>query len=139
MVPKLKYEHVHLTSFSKMRVDLAAQVYALFQSLLCVYHFCLFKYYNYFLKVLSGTVSKALRVTGGDDASETAKFVEMIDHFFDCLNVGNYTSGKHSRNPFKQPYRSGLDFRLTVSTHFCIHVQILITTFCQTLTAVAGN
>ena len=26
MVPKLKYEHVHLNSFSKMRVDLAAQV-----------------------------------------------------------------------------------------------------------------
>ena len=27
MVPKLKFEHIHLTSFSKMRVDLAAQVY----------------------------------------------------------------------------------------------------------------
>lgn len=26
IVPKLKYEHVYLTSFSKMRVDLAAQV-----------------------------------------------------------------------------------------------------------------
>ena len=26
LVPKLKYEHVYLTSFSKMRVDLAAQV-----------------------------------------------------------------------------------------------------------------
>jgi hypothetical protein len=26
MVPKLKYEHLHLTPFSKMRVDLAAQV-----------------------------------------------------------------------------------------------------------------
>ena len=25
-VPKLNYEHVHLTTFSKMRVDLAAQV-----------------------------------------------------------------------------------------------------------------
>ena len=25
-VPKLKYEHIKLTSFSKMRVDLAAQV-----------------------------------------------------------------------------------------------------------------
>ncbi len=27
MVPKLKYEHIKLTSFSKMRVDLAAQVH----------------------------------------------------------------------------------------------------------------
>ncbi len=26
MVPKLKYELIHLTSFSKIRVDLAAQV-----------------------------------------------------------------------------------------------------------------
>ena len=26
LVPKIKYEHIYLTSFSKMRVDLAAQV-----------------------------------------------------------------------------------------------------------------
>ena len=26
LVPKLKYEHIHLTSFSRMRVDLASQV-----------------------------------------------------------------------------------------------------------------
>ena len=26
LLPKLKFEHIHLTSFSKMRVDLAAQV-----------------------------------------------------------------------------------------------------------------
>ena len=26
LLPKLKYEHIYLTSFSKMRVDLAAQV-----------------------------------------------------------------------------------------------------------------
>ena len=78
----------------------------------------LFKYYVYCIflpQVLSGTVAKALSVAG-DGASETSKFVEMMDHFFDCLNVGNFISGKHSRNPFKQPYRSGCDFRLNVST-----------------------
>lgn len=26
IVPKIKYEHIYLTNFSKMRVDLAAQV-----------------------------------------------------------------------------------------------------------------
>ena len=26
LVPKLKYEHIYLTSYSKMRVDLAVQV-----------------------------------------------------------------------------------------------------------------
>ena len=31
-IPKLKYEHLHLTSFSKMRVDLAAQV-----NFMCIY------------------------------------------------------------------------------------------------------
>lgn len=30
LVPKLKYEHVYLNSFSKMRVDLAAQVSKIF-------------------------------------------------------------------------------------------------------------
>ena len=30
LVPKLKHEHIYLTSFSKMRVDLAAQVYKYF-------------------------------------------------------------------------------------------------------------
>ena len=33
-LPKLKYEHIHLTSFSKMRVDLAAQVNTL-NNILC--------------------------------------------------------------------------------------------------------
>ena len=35
IVPKLKFEHINLTSFSKMRVDLAAQV----QSLYNAYHY----------------------------------------------------------------------------------------------------
>ena len=32
LLPKLKFEHVNLTNFSKMRVDLAAQVFCV-----CVY------------------------------------------------------------------------------------------------------
>ena len=46
LVPKIKYEHVYLTSFSKMRVDLAAQVRIerqvciyLIQTTLCIYTF----------------------------------------------------------------------------------------------------
>ena len=38
----------------------------------------------------------------------------MFNKFFDCLNVGNCTSGKHTRNAFKDPYRSATDFRLKV-------------------------
>lgn len=87
LVPKLKYEHVYLTSFSKMRVDLAAQV-------------------------LSETVSKALKLTGGKGTYETAYFIEKIDKVFDSLNVSSYTAAKLHRKPFQQPYRSGNDFRL---------------------------
>lgn len=43
---------------------------------------------------------------------ETANFVEYFDKFFDCVNVGDFTSGKRSRNAFKSPYYSGSDFRL---------------------------
>ena len=38
MVPKLKFEHISLTSFSKMRVDLAAQY---------VLHKCIVTLYKY--------------------------------------------------------------------------------------------
>ena len=67
-----------------------------------------------FVQVLSSTVSKALSMSGGEEASETSYFVKMMDHFFDCLNVGNYISGKHSRNPFKQLHQTSSDFRLKV-------------------------
>jgi len=39
LVPKIKYEHVNLTNFSKMRVDLAAQV--------CMHLYC--RRVHYFL------------------------------------------------------------------------------------------
>lgn len=87
MATKLKFEHIHLTSFAKMRVDLAAQV-------------------------LSETVSNALAKTGGSEAAETARFVELFDKFFDLLNVSNFTNGTRKRKNFQHPYRHSDDFRL---------------------------
>lgn len=66
--------------------------------------------------MLSNTVAKALEMSGGSRAEETARFVTMFDRFFDCLNVRSFTAGRHSRNSFKSPYWSSKDFRLTVST-----------------------
>lgn len=63
---------------------------------------------------MSNSVSKALELTGGTEAAKTAEFVSMFDKFFDCLNMTNFTSGKHSRNAFKSPYYSGKDFRIKV-------------------------
>ena len=68
-------------------------------------------------QVLSESVSKAL-LDMGEEYSETAKFTEMIDKFFDCFNVNNFTSGKHKRKPFQDPYRRSDhdDFRIQVHT-----------------------
>jgi len=70
---KLKHEHIHLSSFSKMRVDLAAQVIVRLQctDLLTI-----------ILQVLSEKVGIAL-ASGPDEHSETAKlnFVKMFDKY----------------------------------------------------------
>ena len=45
MVPKLKFEHIHLTPFSKMKVDLAAQVRSYFNEPLII-----ISIHNFFLR-----------------------------------------------------------------------------------------
>ena len=42
---------------------------------------------------MSSSVAKALRLTGGDEAVETANFVEIVDKLFDCLNVSSMSKG----------------------------------------------
>ena len=59
-------------------------------------------------------MSKALRLTGGEEALETASFIEMVDKMFDALNVSSLSKGKLKRKPFLQPYRSSNYFRLKV-------------------------
>ena len=41
------------------------------------------------MQVLSGTVSSAMKLTGGTDVCAMAEFIGYIDKFFDCLNVDN--------------------------------------------------
>ena len=62
--------------------------------------------------MLSSSVSKALELFGGDEASETARMASMFDKFFDAVNVSRLDEGKLSRNCFKSPYHSKDDFRL---------------------------
>ena len=126
LVPKLTYEHIKLTSFSKMRVDLAVQVCkssAHVDKFVAVCYMC-------FLKVLSDSVSKAIRLSGGD-GFETSNFIAKMDKFFDCFNVSSYSAGKRSRKPFLQPYRSASDFRLTVrfALIICCALCIILTVF----------
>lgn len=65
--------------------------------------------------MLSESVSKAMQITGGSEAQETAKFVSLFDKFFDALNVGDFQSGRCQRKPFRVPYVSEDDIRLSVS------------------------
>ena len=60
-------------------------------------------------------MAAAIRLCGGDDAIETANFIEKMDKFFDCFNVSTFTVGKHKRKPFLDPYRTKTDIRLAVS------------------------
>lgn len=39
-------------------------------------------------------VDRDLWLPGGDEVSETAKFVDMFVKFFDCVSVSNFNDGK---------------------------------------------
>ena len=86
-LPKLTVDHIYLNSFSKMKVRLAAQV-------------------------LSSTVATALRQHHlNGEAEETAKFCEMVNKFFDCLNTRSTTEHTRKRNESLAPYSSLDDWR----------------------------
>ena len=113
VVTKLKYEHLYLSSFSKMRVDLAAQVLQHTASSSYIAIIILFILIGS-LQVMSQTVSKALLQFVGSKAEGTAELLSIVDQMFDCLNVRNVKSAKMEIKPFRSPYRSGSDWRLKV-------------------------
>lgn len=86
LLPRLTYEHINLNAYSVMRVNLAAQV-------------------------LSASVASVLKAFGPPEASATAKLCEMVDGFFDCLNVRSKTEHVVKRKPFLAPYTSPDDRR----------------------------
>jgi len=67
------------------------------------------------VQALSNTVMKGIRKLLGEEAENTIKFIDMFDKFFDCVNVCNFVSCQHSKNPFKSPYQSKSDFQLQVN------------------------
>ena len=57
LLPRLTFDHINLNAYSKMRVNLAAQV-------------------------LSASMAAVLRSFGTLEAEGTAKYCEMVDGFF---------------------------------------------------------
>ena len=84
---KLKREHFHLTSYSKMRVNLAVQI-------------------------LSRTTSEALRYYGIQGSAATQTLLLFMDRFFDMLNVRSKDESVRKRKDDLKPYESADDSRL---------------------------
>nr|XP_006814529.1 PREDICTED: uncharacterized protein LOC102801316 [Saccoglossus kowalevskii] len=87
LLHKIGYDHINITSFSIMRVNLAAQV-------------------------LSETVANAIETYGPPDARETAKFVRYMDKFVDCLHVRCKEEYLRKKKPNLALYRNVNDPRL---------------------------
>jgi len=60
--------------------------------------------------VLSKSVSDALLEVGGEEFEGTAKFCDMMDKFFDALNVSNYTECITKLKLYRRSYRKKPDF-----------------------------
>ena len=89
---KLTRQHVDLTAFSVMKVNLAAQI-------------------------MSRTVANALEEQYGERVSETVNFIRHMNRFFDCLNVRSTGEAHHTRNPDLDAYRDAEDARLDYLEH----------------------
>src|SRR6218665_1914478 len=87
LCPKLTRDHIALTSFSKMRVNLAAQV-------------------------LSDTVANALDFAYGDSVRSTVHFIRIMNKWFDIVNVKNLFEGRNTRNTNLEPFTDSNDPRL---------------------------
>lgn len=86
LLPRLTFDHIKLSSYSTMRVNLAAQV-------------------------LSASVAAVLKAFSPPETAGTAKLCEMVDSFFDCLNVRSTQEHQKKRKPFLAPYISTTDKR----------------------------
>ena len=98
LVNKTTSDHINLTSYSVMKVNLAAQV-------------------------LSKTVGIALNNFGPEEAEGTGQFYIMMDKFFDCLNVRNIKEHFLQRKPFLKAYESVDDIRFSELDQFSQHFE----------------
>ena len=63
---------------------------------------------------MSKKVALALAIQDKDETVGTRTFINMVDDFFDCLNVNNTFIGLMKRKEMLMPYEHPLDPRLQV-------------------------
>jgi len=98
-LPRLSRDHISLTSHSIMKVKLAAQV-------------------------LSCTVGSVMEAYGPEEAQETARFIKLVDRFFDCLNVRHLDEAHRKRKPDLRAYTEVEDVRFAfLETVFLQYLQ----------------
>ena len=111
----LTREHVNLTSYSRMNVRLAAQVFTRTHTHI-IYHL-------HHHQVLSKSVAdrfktmRELKVTT-TETSETEKFCRIFNKFFDIFNTRSLDEGRIKKNPDLNPFKEEDDPRLKV--HFIV-------------------
>ena len=69
---------------------------------------------NLAAQVLTASMAAVLRSFGPVEVAATATYCEMIDGFFDCLNVRSTTEHQRRRKPFLAPYRDVHDNRYVI-------------------------
>ena len=87
LCPILTRNHIDLTAFSAMKVNLAAQVF-------------------------SQTVESALSYAYRDAVEETAKFILIMNKWFDLMSTKNLNETRQKRNPELEPFSDVNDIRL---------------------------
>ena len=77
---------------------------------------------------MSESVGKILQTYGDASVQQTAKFILLVDQWFDCMNVRHTGEAGRKRKDNLKPYESEHDPRLKVIREFWIysHRQSLI-------------
>lgn len=57
-------------------------------------------------QVMSESVATVMSNFGNPEASGTANFIQMVDKFFDCLNVRHPKEGERKLKDSLKPYRT---------------------------------